>query len=95
MEDTSNNKLYIGNLDYGVIEADLTAYFSNMGTVKEVLVIKDRETGNSKGFGFVTMGTSEEAEKIMEEFDGTEFKGRKLIIRKARPRQNSAQTAQG
>ena len=50
MEDTSNNKLYIGNLDYGVIEADLTAYFSNMGTVKEVLVIKDRKTNDSPAY---------------------------------------------
>lgn len=86
MENVLGNKLYLGNLDYEVIEADLIAYFSNAGVVKEAFVIRDRETNNSRGFGFITMDTFEEAESAMDKFNNTEFKGRKLIIRKARPR---------
>ena len=54
--------------------------------VKEALVIRDRESNNSRGFGFVTMGTPEEAKKVIDELDGKELKGRNLIIRQAKPR---------
>ncbi len=86
MENILENKLYIGNLDYETVEADLEAYFSKCGTAIETLIIKDRDTGRSRGFGFVTMSTPEEAKKVIDELNDQELKGRNLIIRKARPR---------
>jgi len=86
MDNVLGNKLYVGNLDYDVVEEDLIAYFSNIGNVGRVLIIEDRETNRSKGFGFVTMETHADAKKIIDELDGTEFKGRELVIRIARPK---------
>ena len=80
-------KLYVGNLDYGVTEDQLAELFAQAGTVVSVVVITDRYSGRSKGFGFVEMSSDEEAKKAIEMFNGQEFKGRNLVVNEARPRQ--------
>ena len=82
-----STKLYVGNLDYGVTDAQLTELFSQSGTVVSATVIIDRQSGRSKGFGFVEMGSEEEAKKAIEMFNDKEFMGRKLTVNEARPRQ--------
>jgi len=79
------NKLYVGNLLYEVTEDDLKAHFSQAGTVVSAVVIRFRDTGRSKGFGFVEMSSEEEAKKAIEMFHGQDFKGRNLVVSEARP----------
>ena len=81
------NKLYVGNLPYAITDADLQALFAAAGTVTSVAVIKDRETGRSKGFAFVEMSTAEEAQKAISLLNGKDFKGRPLNLSIARPRE--------
>lgn len=81
------NKLYVGNLSYSVTDESLKEHFSQAGTVTEASIIVDRMSGRSKGFGFVTMSTDEEAAKAIEMFNGNEFDGRKLTVNEARPRE--------
>jgi RNA recognition motif-containing protein len=83
------SKLYVGNLAYTATEDELRALFAQAGTVKSVMVIKDRETGRSKGFGFVEMETEEEAQKAISLLNGTQFKERSLTVNVARPREES------
>jgi RNA recognition motif-containing protein len=78
--------IYVGNLAYGVTEDDLKESFGAHGDVVSASVIKDRETGNSKGFGFIEMGNDAEAEKAIKELDGTDLKGRDIKVNQARPR---------
>lgn len=80
-----NKKLYAGNLLYEVTDEDLKNHFSTVGTVVSASVIKFRDSGRSKGFGFVEMSTDEEAKKAIDTLNGTDFKGRKLIVSEARP----------
>lgn len=80
-----NKKLYAGNLLYEVTDEDLKNHFSTVGTVVSAAVIKFRDSGRSKGFGFVEMSTEEEAKKAIDTLNGTDFKGRKLIVSEARP----------
>lgn len=80
-----NKKLYAGNLLYEVTDEDLKNHFSTIGTVVSAAVIKFRDSGRSKGFGFVEMSTEEEAKKAIDTLNGTDFKGRKLIVSEARP----------
>ena len=80
-------KLYVGNLPYNTADADLQSLFSQVGTVKSAQVIKDRESGRSKGFGFVEMSTSDEANAAISKFHGTDFNGRPLTVNLARPRE--------
>ncbi len=80
-------KLYVGNLSYSSTEASLQAMFEQAGAVKSVQIIKDRDSGRSKGFGFVEMGTQEEAEKAITMFNGKEVEGRTLTVNIARPRE--------
>jgi RNA recognition motif-containing protein len=80
-----NNKLYVGNLDYGITSNDLIDYFSSAGTVISAKVISDRDTGRSKGFGFVEMQSPEDAQNAIDELDGSEFHNRKIKVNKARP----------
>lgn len=75
--------MYIGNLAYNVTEEDLTAAFSEFGKVESVNIIKDRFTGQSKGFGFVDMPDNSEADKAMKALNGTDMKGRDLKINQA------------
>lgn len=80
-------RLYVGNLFWEVDEATLKEYFEKAGRVTSAIVILDRETSKSKGFGFVEMETEEEAKKAIEMFNSVEFKGRKLVVSEARPRE--------
>lgn len=80
-------KLYVGNLAYTTTEADLEAYFGQAGTVKSVAIIKDRDSGRSKGFAFVEMSTQEEAQNAISTLDGKEFQARMLKVNMARPRE--------
>jgi cold-inducible RNA-binding protein len=80
-------KLYVGNLPYNTADADLQSLFSAAGTVKSAQVIKDRESGRSKGFGFVEMSSSDEANAAISMFHGKDFNGRPLTVNLARPRE--------
>jgi RNA recognition motif-containing protein len=79
-------KLYVGNLPYSTVDADLQALFSQAGTVKSAQVIKDRQSGRSKGFGFVEMSSAEEAQSAITMFHGKDYSGRPLTVNIARPR---------
>jgi len=80
-------KLYVGNLPYTTVDADLQKLFSQAGTVKSAQVIKDRVSGRSKGFGFVEMSSDEEAQNAISKFNGQDFGGRALTVNIARPRE--------
>ena len=79
------NKLYVGNLPYSITEEELTQMFSQCGTVESVRLITDRDTGRSKGFGFVEMSSNEEAEKAISQLGGKEINGRPLTVNESRP----------
>jgi cold-inducible RNA-binding protein len=78
-------KLYVGNLPYTATEQALTDSFSECGTVTSVKIITDRETGRSKGFGFVEMGTDEEAASAITKFNGAMYEGRAMTVSEAKP----------
>lgn len=78
-------KLYVGGLSYSTTEDNLHGLFSQAGSVDSVKIITDRDTGRSKGFGFVEMSTEDAAQSAIEQFDGKEFEGRKLTVNEARP----------
>ena len=80
-----DTKLYVGNLSYSTSEDDLRTLFSGAGTVVSVALIKDRDTGRSKGFGFVEMGSQSEAENAIKQFNGATFGERVLKVNIARP----------
>lgn len=80
-----NNKLYVGGLDYAVTGDQLGELFAQAGKVEEAIIINDRYSGQSKGFGFVTMSNNEEAKKAKEMFAGKEIQGRNVIVSEARP----------
>ncbi len=82
------NKIYVGNLDYGVTKDQLEELFSEAGQITDAVVITDRNTGRSKGFGFVEFGSEEAATKAVETFNGQEFQGRELKIDYAKPRES-------
>ena len=79
-------RIYVGNLSYQTTENDLTNLFEQVGQVESVNIITDRDTGRSKGFGFVEMG-NEEADKAIAQFNGTELGGRSITVNEARPRE--------
>jgi RNA recognition motif-containing protein len=79
-------KLYVGNLDYGTSDGDLEGIFAAHGTVQSAQVIMDRDTGRSKGFGFVEMGSDAEAQAAITALNGTEVNGRTLTVNEARPK---------
>ena len=85
-----NKKLYVGNLDYGVTGDQLEEHFKQAGNVVSATVISDRQTGRSKGFGFVEMTTDEEIKKAIEMLNDQEFQGRKIIVNEARPQEDRA-----
>jgi len=80
-------KLYVGNLPYTTSEDDLRALFSQAGAVASVALIKDRDTGKSKGFAFVEMATQAEAQKATTMFNGFKLETRTLVVNLARPRE--------
>lgn len=81
-------KLYVGNLAFQTTSEDLQQLFSQAGTVESASVVEDRETGRSRGFGFVEMATKEEGEAAIAQFNGTEVNGRNLNVNEARPRED-------
>ena len=81
-------KLYVGNLSYQVDSSELEQLFSQHGTVVSAQIINDRDTGRSKGFGFVEMGSDEEAQAAIAALNGQEHGGRALTVNEARPRED-------
>ena len=80
-------KLYVGNLSYTTTEDDLRTLFAQAGSVTSVALIKDRDTGRSKGFAFIEMGTQAEAQKAISMFNGFSLQDRQLTVNLARPRE--------
>ena len=81
------SKLYVGNLSYGMTSSDLEQLFAQHGSVRSAEVIQDRETGRSKGFGFVQMGSDDEAQAAIAALNGKEHDGRALTVNEAKPRE--------
>jgi RNA recognition motif-containing protein len=79
-------RLYVGNLSFETTENDLQDLFEQHGTVSEVALVMDRMSGNSRGFGFVTMGGAAEGQAAITALDGQQLAGRSLIVNEARPR---------
>jgi RNA recognition motif-containing protein len=82
------SKLYVGNLSYDTTSSDLEQLFSQHGTVQSAEVIADRDTGRSKGFGFVQMGSDEEAQAAIAALSGQQHDGRALTVNEAKPRED-------
>ena len=82
-----STKLYVGGIPYSSTEDSLKELFSQAGEVVKVDIISDSYTGRSRGFGFVEMGSEEDAKKAIETFNGQDFEGRKLTVNEARPRE--------
>ena len=80
-------KLYVGNLSYGTTDTDLQTLFGSHGTVQSAQVIIDRDTGHSKGFGFVEMDSGEQAQAAITALNGREVNGRALTVNEAQPRE--------
>ena len=80
-------KLYVGNLSFNTSENDLQDLFATIGPVQETVIMQDRMTARSRGFGFVTMTDSADAQKAIKEFDGKQIEGRALTVNEARPRE--------
>lgn len=78
------SKLYVGNLPYDVEDTDLEKLFSESGTVESVSIVKDRDSGRNKGFGFVEMKSPQDASSTIEKFNGFDFKGRAIKVNLAR-----------
>jgi RNA recognition motif-containing protein len=83
-----STKLYVGNLSFDTTEIDLQDHFAQAGTVSEVVLMQDKFTGKSRGFGFVTMSSAEEAQKAISQFHGQNFMNRTLTVNEARPRED-------
>ncbi|QYO65526.1 RNA recognition motif domain-containing protein [Leptolyngbya sp. 7M] len=81
-------KLYVGNLSFQTSSFELQELFSGVGTVESATVVEDRETGRSRGFGFVEMASQADGEKAISELDGTEHNGRTLKVNEAKPRED-------
>jgi len=84
---SGGESIYVGNLSFEVTEADLTAVFAEYGSVKRVQIPTDRETGRTRGFGFVEMSSEAEGQAAIAALDGAEWMGRDLKVNKARPRE--------
>ncbi len=81
-------KLYVGNLPFGVSSTDLERVFQAHGTVQSAQVVADRDTGRSRGFGFVEMSNDQEAQEAIQALNGQDFNGRELTVNEARPRED-------
>ena len=81
-------KLYVGNLSYGMSDSDLQRLFEEYGTVESAQIVMDRESGRSKGFGFVEMSNDQEAQAAIDGLNGQEISGRALTVNEARPRED-------
>jgi cold-inducible RNA-binding protein len=83
-----STKLYVGNLAFSTSSEELQTMFAQAGTVESVSLIEDRETGRSRGFGFIEMSTKEEGAAAISQFNGKELGGRALTVNEAKPREN-------
>jgi RNA recognition motif-containing protein len=81
-------KLYVGNLSFQTSSSDLEAAFAAIGAVESATVVEDRETGRSRGFGFVEMGSQEDGEKAIADLNGTQLDGREIKVNEAKPRED-------
>jgi cold-inducible RNA-binding protein len=90
-----STKLYVGNLSFRVTSDDLQEYFSSAGSVESANIVQDRETGRSRGFGFVEMGSEDDANNAIAQFNGQEYDGRNLVVNEARPRENGGGGGRG
>lgn len=81
-------KLYVGNLSFQTSSHELEDLFAGVGTVESASVVEDRETGRSRGFGFVEMANQEDGEKAIAELNGTNFGGRDIKVNEAKPRED-------
>ncbi|MEE9570314.1 MAG: RNA-binding protein [Gammaproteobacteria bacterium] len=88
-------KLYVGNLPYSATEQELTDKFSASGTVESAKLITDRDTGRSKGFGFIEMGTDAEAQAAIESLNGTDYEGRPMKVNEAKPQEKRSGGGRG
>jgi len=88
-------KLYVGNLSYEVSDSDLTKLFEPHGTVESAQIIMDRDTGRSKGFGFVEMKSEQEAQAATTALNGQDSGGRALTVNEAKPRTEGGRSASG
>lgn len=86
-----SSKLYVGNLSFDTGEAELREHFGTQGEVVSASLITDRETGRSRGFGFVEMAQSEDAQKAIQNLDGGDLQGRNLKVNLAKPRENRSE----
>lgn len=82
-----STKLYVGNLSFRVTSDDLMEHFSQAGSVESANVVFDRDTGRSRGFGFVEMSSSDDATSAIAQFNGVEYDGRNMVVNEARPRE--------
>ncbi len=89
------SKLYVGNLSYNVTSSDLEQMCSQHGTVNSAEVIQDRDSGRSKGFGFVQMGSDQEAQAVIAALNGQEHDGRALTVNEAKPREDRPRSGGG
>jgi cold-inducible RNA-binding protein len=80
-------KLYVGNLSFNTTETDLQDLFAQAGAVQEVMLMQDKFTGKSRGFAFVTMGSEQDAQNAIQQFNGKTVEGRALTVNEARPRE--------
>jgi RNA recognition motif-containing protein len=85
-----SNKLFVGNLSFNTTESELNTAFGAHGTVTETNLMMDRETGRPRGFGFITMSSTEEAQKAIEALNGAQLDGRALTVNVAKPREERA-----
>jgi cold-inducible RNA-binding protein len=85
-----NSKLYVGNMSFNTTEAGLRTAFEAFGTVTDVYIANDRETGRPRGFAFVTFGTDTESKLAIEKMNGASLDGRELTVNEARPKEEGA-----
>ena len=83
-----SSKLFVGNLNYDATESDLENHFSPSGVVVEVTLVKDRESGRSRGFAFVLMGSDEDAQTAIDNTDQQDFMGRRIVVSVAKPKED-------
>ena len=89
------NKLYIGNLSHDVTEWDLKYNFGEMGTCISARIIRDKQSGLSRGFAFVEMATEEEAQEVIRKCKGVELDGKMLVVKEARPKSKKSSNSSG
>jgi len=88
-------KLYVGNLAFGTSGDNLRQHFEQAGTVETATVVEDRETGRSRGFGFVEMSSNEEGQAAIQQFNGNDLDGRNLTVNVAKPREARSEGRNG